>query len=65
MFVGTINKLEVVTVNGFDDLTEVATKTIDLTELREIYQQGIKSGASKEVMSEIVFDLFASIYSGS
>ena len=60
---GTIDKIEVIAVAGFDDLTEVLSKTIDISGLRSIYQNGLASGASKEVMSNLVFDMFEKLYS--
>ncbi len=62
---GTINKLEVVTVADFSDLIEVSSKVVDISGLRTIYQEGLSSGASKEVLSELIFEMFTSLYSNN
>ena len=60
---GTIDKLEVVTVESPKNLDAISSKIVDISGLRTMYNNGIESGVSKEVMSELIFEMFQSLYS--
>ncbi len=55
---GTIDSIDVTQVAGFEDLTEVGHKIVDLTGIRKTYQDLVSKGTSKEVISTIIFGEF-------
>ncbi len=62
---GTINSIDVIQVAGFDDLSPVIHKEVDITGLRELYQTMLAKGASSETISSVIFSEFLRLLGGA